>query len=101
MVAGCVDGADHGLQADGGIVVTVADTGIGISSETLQHIFMPFFQAEAGTTRKFEGTGLGLALSKRLAELLGGTLNISSKRDVGTVVSLTLPASRIVVPPLG
>jgi PAS domain S-box-containing protein len=84
------------MQADGCITVTVADTGIGINAETLQHIFMPFFQAEAGTTRKFEGTGLGLALSKRLAELLGGTLSISSKRDLGTTVSLTLPASRIV-----
>ena len=84
------------LEQDGAITVTVADTGIGISEETLQHIFMPFFQAEGGTTRKFEGTGLGLALSKRLADLLGGTLSIASKGDVGTTVSLSLPASRVI-----
>jgi signal transduction histidine kinase len=84
------------LETDGSITVTVADTGIGISAETLQYIFMPFFQAEAGTTRKFEGTGLGLALSKRLAELLGGTLSIASKQNVGTTVSLSLPANRVI-----
>lgn len=81
---------------NGAVIVSVADTGIGISEETIGHIFMPFFQGEAGTTRKFEGTGLGLALSKRLAELLGGSLSIASKPGLGTTVSLSLPASRIV-----
>jgi signal transduction histidine kinase len=76
--------------------VTVTDTGIGINEETLEHIFMPFFQAEGGTTRKFEGTGLGLALSKRLAELLGGNLCISSKRGVGTTVTLSVPSRRAI-----
>ena len=86
------------IEADGTISMSVIDTGIGISEETLEHIFMPFFQAEGGTTRKFEGTGLGLALSKRLADLLGGQLNISSKRGAGTTVTLSLPARRIVRP---
>jgi PAS domain S-box-containing protein len=84
------------VEADGTLVIAVSDTGIGISEQVLEHIFMPFFQAEGGTTRKFEGTGLGLALSKRLADLLGGSLNISSKPGIGTVVSLCLPASRVV-----
>lgn len=83
-------------EADGTISMNIVDTGIGISEETLEHIFMPFFQAEGGTTRKFEGTGLGLALSKRLAELLGGNLSISSKRGAGTTVTLTLPSRRII-----
>lgn len=83
------------LGTDGSLSVMVVDTGIGISEEVLEHIFMPFFQAEAGIARKFEGTGLGLALSKRLAELLGGTLTISSKRGLGTTVSLWLPPSQI------
>jgi PAS domain S-box-containing protein len=83
-------------EADGSISLTITDTGIGISEETLEHIFMPFFQAEGGTTRKFEGTGLGLALSKRLADLLGGNLSISSKRGVGATVTLTLPARRAI-----
>lgn len=84
------------VEADGTFTIAVSDTGIGISEQVLQHIFMPFFQAEGGTTRKFEGTGLGLALSKRLADLLGGSLNIASKPGIGTVVSLSLPASRMV-----
>ena len=83
-------------EPDGTISLAITDTGIGISEETLEHIFIPFFQAEAGTTRKFDGTGLGLALSKRLAELLGGNLSITSERGVGTTVSLSLPARRIV-----
>jgi PAS domain S-box-containing protein len=83
-------------ELDGSISVTVTDTGIGINEETLEHIFMPFFQAEGGTTRKFEGTGLGLALSKRLAELLGGNLCISSKRGVGTTVTLSVPSRRAI-----
>jgi PAS domain S-box-containing protein len=83
-------------ENDGTFTIAISDTGIGINEKVLEHIFMPFFQAEGGTTRKFEGTGLGLALSKRLAELLGGSLNIASKPGIGTVVSLCLPTSRVV-----
>ncbi|HVJ40913.1 MAG TPA: ATP-binding protein [Dongiaceae bacterium] len=86
-----------GREADGALSITISDTGIGISEEMIEHIFMPFFQAEAGTTRKFEGTGLGLALSKRLAELIGGTLSIASTQGLGTKVSLCLPAERLVL----
>lgn len=82
---------------DGTLTIAVSDTGIGISEEMIEHVFMPFFQAEAGTTRKFEGTGLGLALSKRLAELIGGTLSIASSRGRGTTVSLCLPADKVVL----
>ncbi|MET1026268.1 MAG: ATP-binding protein [Dongiaceae bacterium] len=87
------------LTSEGGMTVSVIDTGIGIDERTLEHLFMPFFQAETGPNRKFEGAGLGLALSKRLVELLGAQLSIVSKRGEGTIVSIGLPASRFVKRP--
>ena len=87
------------LAPEGGMVISVIDTGIGIDEITLEHIFMPFFQAETGPNRKFEGAGLGLALSKRLVELLGAHLSVISKRGKGTTVSIALPARRLVQTP--
>jgi PAS domain S-box-containing protein len=87
------------LDAVGGMSITVADTGIGIDPVAFDHLFMPFFQAETGTTRKFEGTGLGLALAKRLTELLGGQIHLTSRPQEGTTVTVVLPASRLVKPP--
>ena len=73
----------------------VKDTGIGIPRATLPSLFTAFAQAEAGTTRRFGGTGLGLALSRQLVELMGGTLEIESQEGEGTTASfsVTLPPS--------
>ncbi|MDY0882940.1 PAS domain-containing sensor histidine kinase [Dongia soli] len=87
------------LDAVGGMAISVTDTGIGIDPAALDHLFIPFFQAETGTTRKFEGTGLGLALAKRLTELLGGHLHLTSRPQQGTTVTIVLPASRVMTPP--
>jgi signal transduction histidine kinase len=57
----------------------------------------PFGQVDAGHTRRHEGTGLGLPLARRLAELHGGSLHLSSTKGLGTIATLTLPASRVVV----
>jgi CheY-like chemotaxis protein len=58
------------------VTLTVQDTGIGLSTETAQRLFTPFVQGESGPTRKYGGTGLGLALSKKLGEALGGDVRI-------------------------
>lgn len=70
----------------------VADTGIGMTQEYLEHIWTPFEQAEASISRRFGGTGLGLSITKNLVELMGGTISVESESGVGSrfYVDLTL-----------
>lgn len=71
------------------IEIKVADTGIGISEEARERLFQAFSQADNSTTRKFGGTGLGLALSQRLAKALGGEITVSNNPDsTGSVFAL-------------
>lgn len=84
------------LQAaatDGGerVRIDVRDTGIGISSDAIARLFDPFEQADPSTTRRFGGTGLGLTVSRQLAELMGGTLTAWSQPGQGSTFSLELP----------
>jgi len=69
----------------------VTDTGIGIPDKALQNIFQSFTQADASTTRKFGGTGLGLALSQHLVHEMGGTIKVTAELNKGSVFSFTLP----------
>lgn len=71
--------------------ITVADTGIGISREDLTRLFQPFVQLDSGFSRKYEGSGLGLALAKQLVELHGGVLTVKSKPEHGSEFSICLP----------
>jgi len=71
-------------------VFEVSDSGIGIASEKLQHIFEPFEQAERSTTRKYGGTGLGLAIVKRLCELMGGSIEVKSAVGQGSTFTMRL-----------
>jgi PAS domain S-box-containing protein len=91
--AGAVDikaeRVDHRPDCDT-VRFSVIDTGIGISAENQKKLFQPFVQAEADTVRRFGGTGLGLSISRRLAELMGGTIDMESGAGMGTAVSLTL-----------
>jgi hypothetical protein len=73
------------------MVYRVTDTGIGIATEHLKHLFDAFQQADTSTTRRFGGTGLGLAISKRLAELMGGVVQVTSELGAGSVFELRLP----------
>ncbi len=69
----------------------VHDTGIGISEETRSRLFMPFIQAESSTSRRFGGSGLGLSISKKLVELMGGSIGVNSLLDKGSCFWFTLP----------
>lgn len=73
------------------IVCVVSDTGIGISQENIAKIFKPFQQADSSTTREHGGTGLGLTISKRFCELLGGSIRAESEPGKGTRFIIKLP----------
>jgi PAS domain S-box-containing protein len=75
----------------GNCEVNISDEGIGIQPDQIEKIFEPFRQGSEGFTRKFEGTGLGLTITKKFVDILGGTLKIKSKPQTGTTVTIRLP----------
>jgi signal transduction histidine kinase/membrane-bound lytic murein transglycosylase MltF len=82
-------------RRDGGdYVVTVADTGIGITPEDAERLFKPFYQIDTGLSRKYEGTGLGLSICKKLTELMGGSIRLQSRPGAGSSFSFRLPVER-------
>lgn len=74
------------------LLLTVSDTGIGMTPSQLEKLFQPFVQADSTTSRRFGGTGLGLAISKQLCEMMGGTVRVESEPGRGSRFSVTLPA---------
>jgi len=74
--------------------IEVCDTGIGISAEQQARLFQSFQQAESSTTRKFGGTGLGLVISKRIVEMMGGTIRVQSEPGQGTTFAFTIRSGR-------
>ena len=76
---------------DGMLEIRVSDTGVGIDSANIEHVFEPFWQLEQNATRKSGGTGLGLSVTRKLARLLGGDVSVASRLGAGTTFLLTLP----------
>ncbi len=74
------------------VLLAVQDSGIGMSPEQVARLFQPFTQADASTTRKYGGTGLGLTITKRFAELMGGTVTVESAPGRGSTFTLVLPS---------
>ncbi len=86
-----------GRGEEGGLVITVTDTGIGMNEEETALALQPFRQIESALVRKHEGTGLGLPLVKAFAEMHGGALELRSAPGRGTTARITLPAERVLV----
>jgi len=81
------------------VTFVVTDTGIGITSENLKKLFQPFIQVDSALNRQYEGTGLGLALVKRIVELHGGHVHASSEFGVGSRFMISLPYFADTLPP--
>jgi PAS domain S-box-containing protein len=79
--------------SDGGVAITVRDTGIGIAADALVQIFEEFHQVDSAMNRRYPGAGLGLAIAQRLAEQMGGSITVTSRPGVGSAFTLHLPAA--------
>lgn len=88
-----------GAANDPTVRIRVTDTGIGMSPETLERLFAPFTQGDGSSTRRHGGTGLGLVISRRLAEMMEGTLTVTSTPGQGSSFLLTLPLPATEPPP--
>ncbi|WP_419581343.1 response regulator [Stieleria magnilauensis] len=95
LVVELLDGGQPMLQFQ------VIDTGIGISAEQQRQLFQPFFQGNARVSREFGGTGLGLVISQRLANMLGGGISVQSELGQGSTVTLQIAAGDLAGVPMG
>ncbi|MEQ1503037.1 MAG: HAMP domain-containing sensor histidine kinase [Myxococcota bacterium] len=73
------------------VIITVTDTGIGMTAEQIERLFVPFNQADSSITRQYGGSGLGLAITKSILTLLGGTIGVTSERHRGSTFTITIP----------
>ena len=83
------------VEPSGMLAIAVSDTGIGIAQADIPKVLEPFRQVDSALSRKFQGTGLGLSLTKRLIELHGGGIAIDSEVGSGTTVTIRFPAERV------
>lgn len=78
---------------DGGVVLAVADTGMGIPAGEIEGIFSPFFRTSSAYRQQVQGTGLGLAIVRTIVERHGGTIALDSTEGRGTTVTVVLPVA--------
>jgi PAS domain S-box-containing protein len=83
-------------EPDGGLAFIIHDTGIGMEQKVLEKVFEPFVQVDAGMSRKFGGTGLGLPIARKLAQAHGGTIVLESSLGAGTTATFRLPPDRVI-----
>jgi two-component system cell cycle sensor histidine kinase PleC len=83
------------LSPDGGLALSVSDTGVGMTPEQIDIARQPFRQIDSTIARKYEGTGLGLPLAEGLMHLHGGRLELTSEPSIGTVVTASFPPERV------
>ena len=91
--------AQNSPQRDS-IEIEISDTGVGIEQSKIDSIFEPFHQADNSIQRSFSGLGIGLTVARRMAELVGGKLAVTSKLGVGTRVTMSFPSRSVVAPSL-
>jgi len=82
-------------EKDGGLLLRISDTGVGIAPEALNRVFVPFERARTEATQDIEGSGLGLSITRGLVSLHGGTVTLDSALGQGTVATVALPAIRV------
>ena len=87
-----LEAARQNMDGTEWIVFRVTDTGIGLSAEQIVKLFQDFTQADASTTRKFGGTGLGLVLTRRFCQMMGGDVTAHSVSGAGSVFTIKLPS---------
>ena len=83
-------------DAKGRITITVRDTGIGIDPARIDNVLLPFEQKDKDLSRRYQGSGLGLPLTKALVEAHGGQLRLESKLGAGTTVTIVFPIERTI-----
>lgn len=84
------------IDSAGDLIIEVSDQGIGISEDDLERVLEPFTQADSSLSRRHEGTGLGLPLTRALVEMHGGQLTLTSVESQGTIAKVTLPSERLI-----
>ena len=87
-------GVEAAIGSTGALVLTVSDTGIGMAPEDIPRVMEPFVQVDGALNRNYEGTGLGLPLANRLAEMHGAAFELKSEEGAGTTVTVRFPAER-------
>jgi signal transduction histidine kinase len=93
---GGVIAIDSQMMPTGGVALRVTDTGIGIPAEAIDKLFLPFSQVDSAYSRKHDGVGLGLSICRSIMKAYGGSISMESQVDMGTMVTLTFPESRLV-----